>query len=421
MLNNFSKIKMLFTLLSISIVPLTAQLSPEEAVRKMGRGINMGNTLDAPKYEGEWAPEAKDFYFQAYEDAGFTSLRVPITWDNRTAKTPPYKVDTKFMDRVEHLIDLALETEMIIIMNMHHEKWLKNDYNEANQERFKSIWTQIVDRFQNKSERLLFEPLNEPGKLTIEQADKLNAEALKIIREVNPTRIVIMAGTEWSALKDLKNASYPEDDYLIAGYHSYDPWSFAGEYKGRWGNEEEVKNVKDNIKSAAQWSKEQGIPVILSEFGCRVEANYNSRMLHYATYVEAAVENGLAFQVWDDYGWFKVFNRDEKSWDEVRDILIHYSNEAPNNLKYEFSKDDTGTIKFSWNNRSTKGGDIIVQQKEGDKFVNIDTVAAGVNQYDIKSLTEGKSNIFRVAQGSGKNLKVSYPREINPTKPQKHL
>jgi endoglucanase len=49
--------------------------------RLLGRGINLGNALEAPK-EGEWGMTLKAAYFQKIKDAGFNSVRIPIRWSS---------------------------------------------------------------------------------------------------------------------------------------------------------------------------------------------------------------------------------------------------------------------------------------------------------------------------------------------------
>ncbi|MGL1959477.1 MAG: glycoside hydrolase family 5 protein, partial [Colwellia sp.] len=265
MRKNYFKVLGIACLMLAFISNTQAQMTSKEAVDRMGRGINMGNTLDAPT-EGSWAPVAQDHYFKGYRDAGFTSLRIPITWDQHTGTAAPYDVDVAFMDRVEHLVDLALDNELLVIMNMHHEGWLKEDYNEENLDRFKAIWTQIVERFHMKSDSLLFEPLNEPQGMSRVEADEANAEALAIIRASNPTRKVIISGAGWSAIQDLENMAVPDDEYIIGYYHSYNPWGFGGEGNGTWGTEADISAVKATFQKAADWSTENGVPVIISEF-----------------------------------------------------------------------------------------------------------------------------------------------------------
>ena len=47
---------------SASSTPTT----PAEMQKKMGIGINLGNTLDAPT-EGAWAPKAEESFFDEYK------------------------------------------------------------------------------------------------------------------------------------------------------------------------------------------------------------------------------------------------------------------------------------------------------------------------------------------------------------------
>lgn len=64
-----------------------AQLTPAEAVEGMKRGINLGNTLEPPT-EGGWNNgPARESYFDAYVEAGFSNVRIPVRWDQHTSRT----------------------------------------------------------------------------------------------------------------------------------------------------------------------------------------------------------------------------------------------------------------------------------------------------------------------------------------------
>ena len=47
--------------------------------KRIGRGINLGNALEAPK-EGDWEIIIKPEYFKIIKTAGFSSVRIPIRW-----------------------------------------------------------------------------------------------------------------------------------------------------------------------------------------------------------------------------------------------------------------------------------------------------------------------------------------------------
>ena len=45
----------------------------------LGRGVNLGNALEAPT-EGEWGVVLKEEYFSIIKQAGFNSIRLPVRW-----------------------------------------------------------------------------------------------------------------------------------------------------------------------------------------------------------------------------------------------------------------------------------------------------------------------------------------------------
>ncbi|KXX72340.1 cellulase family glycosylhydrolase [Flammeovirga sp. SJP92] len=389
-----------------------AQLSPEDAAKAIGRGINMGNTLDAP-YEGDWALKAEEYYFDAYKEAGFQSVRIPITWANHVSETAPYEVDPKFMNRVEEIVDWGLERDFIIIINCHHEKWLKENYNAENVARFEAIWTQMSDRFHQKSDRLLFEALNEPHGMTIAEAADANQRALNIIREKNPTRNVIIAGNEWSAIKDLLTMPIPEDDdYLIGYFHTYDPWDFSSaEVKKTWGTDAEKNYISNEFQKAKNWSDQNGIPVIISEFGAVHDTDFNSRMRHYAHYVEESLARGISFMAWDDGGWYEIYQRAEKKWHETKDILIYNTKQTPTNIQLSMNPDST--VVIAWENRATATTKLRIERKSKGEFEVIDEVAPSQSSYTDLSVKAGHIYQYRISQMEGDQVIISYPQKID--------
>ena len=100
---------------------LSAQLTPQQAVAEMGRGINLGNTLEPPR-EGEWNNgPAQESFFDAYVEAGFSNIRIPVRWDLHTGNSAPYVINSTWMNRVEQVLDWGLERGFYITLNGHHE------------------------------------------------------------------------------------------------------------------------------------------------------------------------------------------------------------------------------------------------------------------------------------------------------------
>jgi len=88
------------------------------AAAKLGRGINLGNALEAPK-EGEWGVQLKAEYFPAIKKAGFATVRLPVRWSAHAQKEAPYTIDAKFAERVDWAVDQALANGLNIIVNVH--------------------------------------------------------------------------------------------------------------------------------------------------------------------------------------------------------------------------------------------------------------------------------------------------------------
>lgn len=133
-----------------------------------GRGINLGNTFDAPN-EGDWAPVAKRAFFEDFAAAGFSTVRIPVRWDEHLGISAPYSIDGDFLDRVAEVVGWALAIPQFtgVILNSHHDDWLDTadaDGFAAALPRFEALWTQVAARFgDDDAARLHFEVERDEG------------------------------------------------------------------------------------------------------------------------------------------------------------------------------------------------------------------------------------------------------------------
>ena len=98
--------------LSAHAVCSSSPVSPAEMVKRMGRGINIGNTMEAAQ-EGNWQDPMEECYFEEYVRQGFQNVRIPIRWDAHTATTTPYTIDASWLDRVEEVVDWGLSKRLV--------------------------------------------------------------------------------------------------------------------------------------------------------------------------------------------------------------------------------------------------------------------------------------------------------------------
>ncbi|MDA3892852.1 MAG: cellulase family glycosylhydrolase [Salinivirgaceae bacterium] len=415
--SNLTLIALVFALLVWSGNAM-AQMTANEAVKAMGRGINLGNTLE-PEQEAGWNNgPAQEYYFDMYKEAGFATVRIPVRWDKHTATTAPFEVDDDFMDRVEQIVDWGLDRDLFIVLNMHHEESFQNDY-AGQKERYESIWSQISARFKDKSEKLIFEMMNEPHAIISQnEIDEFNVNVLGIIRETNATRNVIYSGKGWASANDMMEASIPDknDAYLMAYYHSYDPWDFAGEGNGKWGTSSDIQQMIDRMSGVQDWSESNNIPVFIGEFGAQRLCEYNSRMFYYATYVEQALAHNQCFAEWDDGGDFQTMLRDGKKWNDIKDILIYTSDTSPTTLKVKMVEDTV--VQLTWESRLATKERVLVERRTLNTEFSVIAEFGAVSstttviEYNDADILNNNTYYYRVIEEVKGLASPSYPISI---------
>ena len=325
------------------------------AVKNMGLGWNLGNTLEANSqtvtdvtndgYWGQQGLESETCWGQFFtkpellkmiKDAGFGAIRVPVTWYNHMDKDG--NVDVAWMKRVHEIVDYVINQGLYCIINVHHDtgadsdsfkSWIKADetnYN-TNKTRYEKLWKQIAEEFKNYGQLLLFESYNEmldiqntwnyPKNSTAYSAINKYAESfVTTVRTTggnNAQRNLIVntycAGNgygTWTNTGPLTNLNIPtgESNHIAFEVHAYpsiingsankDIATINSETDGL------IKTLKDNLAS-------KGAPVIIGEWGTsnvdsKDNNDYDKRrelMFQFAKYfIQKCKENNIATFYW---------------------------------------------------------------------------------------------------------------------------
>src|SRR5690606_7900187 len=79
-----------------------------------------------------------------------------------------YAIKKAYMDRVEEIVNYALDADMYVVINEHWDGGWWGMFGSATSETrdkamdlYVSMWSQIAERFKNYSEKLIFESGNE--------------------------------------------------------------------------------------------------------------------------------------------------------------------------------------------------------------------------------------------------------------------
>ena len=131
-----------------------------EIAHALGRGVNLGNVLDAPR-EGDWGLRLEPPLLAAAAGA-FRTVRVPVRWSNHAAPTADATLDEAFARRVDLAVDRLLAEGRFVILNVHHYTQLTGGTLHPQEfavdprvveTRLVSLWRQIAWRYRDRPDR----------------------------------------------------------------------------------------------------------------------------------------------------------------------------------------------------------------------------------------------------------------------------
>lgn len=282
--------------------------SAKDAVKNMGLGWNLGNTLDAHDATKTWTttvehetcwdqPVTKPELLKMMKEAGFGAIRVPVTWYQEMDANG--KVNDAWMKRVKEVVDYVIDNGMYCIVNVHHDtgadkdnfkSWLKastSGYN-ASKEKYEGLWKQIAETFKDYDQHLLFEGYNEmldEKNTWNEPADKtdgyqaINSYAKSFVTTVRATggnnkdrNLVVNTYSASSVGNAMKQLELPEESgHIIFQLHSYPNWK----------SESNAKMEIDNLISTIKTNLLDRAPVIIGEYSTFTE--WPSKIDYYDT------------------------------------------------------------------------------------------------------------------------------------------
>ena len=321
----------------------TNSTTAKEIIVDMGGGFNLGNVYDNGINASNVATNKA--IIDLYYGAGSRHVRIPTTWVEGFSSNIADgngKINTshpRFLE-LKETIDYALAKKMYVVLNTHHERWLKNNYDgsAAFDNKFGTLWSSIATFFKDYPKQLMFDILNEPeGKLGqwgnsyptpinaqqltwTRQVNKVGYDAIRATGGNNATR-VIMVEPNGQGNQGMIDKVYPnkeslpgagKDAYIAFQVHSYDPWAFCGE-TGTLGAYPGDATIINAMKTVNAHSILVDVPVNYGEFGVGRKSNTeerNTEMVRglYKLYSQTCRAQKMSFTPWDDRGWFGLVN-----------------------------------------------------------------------------------------------------------------
>jgi aryl-phospho-beta-D-glucosidase BglC (GH1 family) len=325
------------------VIDFDAPETAMEMVAVMKIGWNLGNTLEGhnnmtPNETG-WQPaRTTQALMKGVAAQGFGSVRIPVTWGNMIGDAPNYTIDSAWLNRVAEVVGYVGAAGMTAIINIHHDGansdyWLSvktadltGPSKTAMDAKFKAVWRQIAVQFKDTGKYLLFEAFNElhdgswsdgtPAQRSrVNELNQIFVDTVRAVGGENSSRFLVIPGWVTRPSVTVSSLVLPTDkvkDKLIVTIHFYDPYDFAGSAKqnvwgnkalpGNWANESNVRNTFNSVKNKFI---NNGIPVIIGEYGAVNQSGdafaYRKYYMEYVT--KYAHDCGFVPFYWDNAGF----------------------------------------------------------------------------------------------------------------------
>jgi endoglucanase len=325
-------------------------LTAAEITAKMKIGWNLGNTLDTigntpigfswlggglyantsvSQMETVWGnPVTTKANITTLKEAGFNTIRIPVSWSK--AVDSDFNIRLDWMTRVVEVVNYAVDNDMYVILNTHHDEEIFRFTNERINDSliaFQKIWEQIAWTFRNYDEKLIFEGLNEPRTKGVPHewtggnaAERFNLNRyyrvfVDTVRKTggNNDRRVLMINTYAASASEaaMRGLEIPVDtvpNKIIVSIHAYAPYNFAlnpNSPINTWdrNNESDVLPITEGLDLAYNIFVSRGIPVVMGEFGAMNKDNEAVRAEWAEFYVRYAKSKGIPCIWWDNGGF----------------------------------------------------------------------------------------------------------------------
>lgn len=336
----------LVTVMLLPMVGVAEELTGmtvEDVVARMGIGWNLGNTFDATGgntsdvYSQEKSmgnPKVTAELIRKVKAAGFTTIRIPVTWYLQLLDDGEYTINPAFLARVKEVVDMAFAEDLFVIINMHHEEWLNcktldTDY-VAIGNQLAAIWAQLADAFAEYDQHLIFEAMNEPrmkgadvewlgNEGGIAAVNYLNQLFVNVIRSngkghnaeralMLPTYAASCSSAQMIAWQMPEWQGAPAEN-IIVSIHSYTPYDFCLSDKMKNFNRlfashtMPIDMVFYTIKGVFL---DKGIPVVIGETSATNKGNTEARE-QWAYYMGMkSASYGIPIIVWDNGSYGKT-------------------------------------------------------------------------------------------------------------------
>jgi endoglucanase len=312
------------------------------------RGVNFPTWFEAPSPRFIPVTRYMEKDFRDVKSIGVDVIRLPIHLHNMAGDAPDYTLDPLFLGFLDQAVDWAEKYGMYLILDNHSFDAVAPT-DPTIDKILIPVWTQMAQRYKDRSSYVLYEVLNEPHGIDAPLWADIQGRVIEAIRATGDKHSIIVGGVEYNSIDELLNLPTYPDDNIIYNFHFYDPYLFThqgetwgfppnlrtlkgmpfpfnahkipkipAELRGTWV-ESSVRNVYRNdatvealakqLDKAVKFSQERGgVPLFCGEYGVYIPNSLQEdRVRWYAAVTKLFAERGIAHTSWDYFGDFGIF------------------------------------------------------------------------------------------------------------------
>ncbi len=216
------------TILATSANSFANPVTKVEAKLPFSKGLNLSNWL-----EPAWG--IKDANYCAFgkqdfidiKNLGVEVIRIPTHFETLSLGKPDYIIPDILFEKLDDAINWCEELKMYVIIDFHND-CAQGSKTSPNIEKILSkIWTQIAERYKDRSEYVIYEIMNEPHEIDVKKWATIQGKIIKLIRQIDNKHSIIVGAADWNSAQELLNLPEYDDDNLIYNFHEYSPFLFT--------------------------------------------------------------------------------------------------------------------------------------------------------------------------------------------------
>ncbi len=344
----FSTVRIVFFLVA-STVFLALSANSQSKKFTVKRGTNISHWLSQSDRRGEPRKNyftEKDVKFLA--GLGFDHLRIPVDeeqlWKiNGDKDAEAFSLLTQALDWCQKY-NLNAIVDLHILRSHHFNQKEKPLWTSpAAQERFFQCWRDLSGELKKYPvTNVAYELMNEPVADDPEDWNMLVKKVVSIIRQREPSRIIVFGSNRWQSADTFDQLYIPDDDKnIILSFHMYEPfllthhtasWTGIKDYKGPVNypgvivDKKDLEGLPDSVRKAVlnnklsynidsirnhfkkpiAVAKKHNLPLYCGEWGCLDTVPEDARLRWYSDMKTVLEGNNIGWATWDYKGGFGI-------------------------------------------------------------------------------------------------------------------